>query len=96
MGRIACAIVFLTLTFGASFCRADCEHTAYAYEDRVVVQSGNKAGVRETAKFHYELAWTEKISTGEVLHRQYLRKVDAATQQTASEMFLGKHLETID
>jgi hypothetical protein len=57
--------------------------------ERVVV-------VRETPQFRYELVWREKSSTGEILHRHYLRKVDVATQRAASEMFLGEHLETID
>lgn len=52
--------------------------------------------VRETAKFRYELVWREKSSPGEIWHRQFLRKVDVARQQAASELFLGKHLETID
>ena len=52
--------------------------------------------VRETPRFHYELVWREKSSTGEILHRQYLRKIDVATQHAASELFLGEHLETID
>jgi hypothetical protein len=234
-GKVAGAISFLVLAFGASVCRADCEHVAYAYEDRVVVQSCNKASVpelrvvvlddtsplkvtgrvevpsqrsfdiaahynnflllvrydkfevydladpahpnlaanfvikkresapgsarieqtatnkfvvmtglgvvevtaegepskwgiaeipmskelqkkmsgrppewrfwdqnehavvvRETPKFRYELVWREKSSTGEILHRQYLRKVDITTQQAASELLLGQHLETID
>lgn len=233
--RITCAVGFLIFTLGASVCRAQCEHTAYAYEDRVVVMACNKAGapelriillddasplkvagrvgvpsargfdtaahynnflmlvrwdkfevydltdithpalaatfdlnkrgsfpgyerieqtaaskflvmtslgavevttdgdppkwslaevppskelqkkmsgrppewrfvdqneravvVRETAQFRYELAWKEKSSTGEILHRQYLRKVDVAAQRGASELLLGEHLETID
>lgn len=52
--------------------------------------------LRETPKFRYELVWREKSSTGEIMHRHYLRKVDLATGQAASEMLLGEHLETID
>jgi hypothetical protein len=52
--------------------------------------------LRETVQFRYELVWREKPSTGEILHRHYLRKVEVATQRAASEMLLGEHLETID
>ncbi len=235
IGRITCAVSFLVFALGASVCRADCEHTTYAYEDRVVVMSCNKASapelriiplddasplkilgrtavpsnrlfdtaghyknflilvrylklevydladlthpalaasfdlnkregfsgyeqieltapnkvlvmtslgavevtmdgdpakwtiaeippnkelqkkmsgrppewrfvdqdekvtvVRETPQFRYELVWREKSSTGEILHRHFLRKVDVATQRSTSEMLLGEHLETID
>jgi len=65
-------------------------------EWRFADQNERTVVVRESAQFRYELAWREKSSTGEILHRQYLRKVDVATQRAASEMLLGEHLETID
>lgn len=52
--------------------------------------------LREIGKFRYELVWREKPSTGEILHRHFLCKVEVATQRAASEMLLGEHLETID
>jgi hypothetical protein len=67
-----------------------------APEWRFASQNERSVVVRETARFRYELAWREKSSTGEILHRQYLRKVDVATEQAASELLLGEHLETID
>jgi hypothetical protein len=65
-------------------------------EWRFVDQNEKAVVLRETPQFRYELAWKEKSSTGEILHRQYLRKVDRTTQRAASEMLLGEHLETID
>ena len=65
-------------------------------EWRFVDQNEKSVVVRETPQFRYELVWREKSSTGEILHRQYLRKVDVATQRAASEVLLGEHLETID
>jgi len=65
-------------------------------EWRFLDQNEKSVLVRETPRFRYELAWREKSSTGEILHRQYLRKIEAATQHAASELFLGEHLETID
>jgi hypothetical protein len=65
-------------------------------EWRFADQNERAVVVRETPQFRYELAWREKSSTGEILHRQYLRKVDVATQRAASELLLGEHLETID
>lgn len=59
-------------------------------------QNERSVVVRETARFRYELNWREKTSAGEVLHRQYLLKVDLATQRTSSELLLGERLETID
>jgi hypothetical protein len=52
--------------------------------------------LRENSQFRYELVWREKSSTGEIIHRHYLRKLDLATGRAASEMLLGEHLETID
>jgi hypothetical protein len=65
-------------------------------EWRFVDQNEKATVVRETPQFRYELVWREKQSTGEIMHRHYLRKVDVASKQTASEMLLGQHLETID
>ena len=65
-------------------------------EWRFTDQNEKSVVVRETPQFRYELVWREKSSTGEILHRQYLRKVDVAAQSAASEMLLGEHLETID
>lgn len=65
-------------------------------EWRFTDQNQKSVVVRETPQFRYELAWREKSSTGEILHRQYLRKVDVATRRIASEILLGAHLETID
>ncbi|HEX3599430.1 MAG TPA: hypothetical protein VHU84_04770, partial [Lacipirellulaceae bacterium] len=47
LGRVTCAIGFLTLTFGASVRGALCEHSTYAYEDRVVVMTCDKTGAPE-------------------------------------------------
>jgi len=63
---------------------------------KFVDQDQRSVVVRETAKFRYELNWREKTSTGEILHRQYLRKIDVATQRGVSELLLGEQLETID
>jgi hypothetical protein len=52
--------------------------------------------VRETDQFRYELVWREKSKPGEILHREYLRKVDKKTQRSVSELLLAEHLETID
>jgi hypothetical protein len=52
--------------------------------------------IRETDQFRYELIWREKSKTGEILHREYLRKVDKKTQRSVSELLLAEHLETID
>lgn len=52
--------------------------------------------LRTNEKFRYELNWKEKSKPGEILHRQYLRKIDAATQKDASVLLLGERLETID
>jgi hypothetical protein len=65
-------------------------------EWRFADQNEKAVVLRETPQFRYELAWKEKSSTGEILHRQYLRKVDITTERAASEMLLGEHLETID
>lgn len=65
-------------------------------ESRFTDQNEKVVVLRETPKFRYELVWREKSSTGEILHRQYLRKVDVATQRATAEMLLGEHLETID
>ena len=65
-------------------------------EWRFTDQNEKLVVLRETPKFRYELVWREKSSTGEIMHRHYLRKVDLATGQAASEMLLGEHLETID
>ena len=45
--RIACAMGLLFFACGASVCRAGCDHTTYAYLDRVAVMSSNKAGAPE-------------------------------------------------
>ncbi len=47
IARIAGAMGFLVFALGASVCRAQCEHTTYAYEDRVVVMSCDKSGAPE-------------------------------------------------
>jgi len=65
-------------------------------EWRFTDQNEKLVVLRETPKFRYELIWREKSSTGEILHRHYLRKVEVTTQRAASEMLLGEHLETID
>ena len=52
--------------------------------------------LQETAKFRYELVWKDKTRPGEVLHREYLRKVNKATQRSVSALLLGERLETID
>jgi hypothetical protein len=162
VARTACVVGFLIPALGAPLCRAQCDHTTYGYEDRVVVnvvqqsrccrvahhseqarnlprlrenrtncreqdsrekwsiaevppskelekrmsgrasewrfadQNERSVVVREAVGFRYELAGREKSSTVEILHRQYLRKVDLATEQTASELLPGEHLETID
>ena len=65
-------------------------------EWRFVDQNEKAVVLRETPQFRYELAWKEKSSTGEILHRQYLRRVAMTTERAASELLLGEHLETID
>lgn len=70
--------------------------SARTNEWRFLDQNEKSVLVRETSRFRYELAWREKSSTGEILHRQYLRKIEVATQRAASELYLGEHLETID
>lgn len=50
----------------------------------------------ETEKFRFELAWKNKVRPGEVVHREFLRKVDKTTQRTVSALLLGERLETID
>ena len=52
--------------------------------------------MRKNQKFRYELVWKDKSKPGEIMHRQYLRKVDVATQKDTSVLLLGEHLETID
>ena len=52
--------------------------------------------VRKNNKFRYELYWKNRTKPGEILHQQYLRKVDVATGKNASVLLLGEHLETID
>ena len=42
--RIAVAAGFLTFTMCARVCRADCENTVYAYDDKVVVFACSKVG----------------------------------------------------
>jgi len=52
--------------------------------------------LRKSEKFRYELNWKEKAKPGEILHRQYLRKVDVVTQKDVSVLLLGERRETID
>lgn len=52
--------------------------------------------LRESAKYRYELTWREKLSPGEILHQHYLRQVHRTAPQSASELLLGTHLETVD
>lgn len=52
--------------------------------------------LQETAKFRYELIWKDRKRPGEVLHREYVRKVDKGTQKAVSGLLLGERLETID
>lgn len=65
-------------------------------ESRFTVESDGPVPVRESAQFRYELFWKSKVRTGEVLHRQYLRKVEKSTKRVISELLLGERLETID
>lgn len=50
----------------------------------------------ETAKFRFELVWKNKVRPGEVLHREFLCKVDKTTHRSISSLLLGERLETID
>jgi hypothetical protein len=65
-------------------------------EVRLSDENTKLTAVRETDQFRYDLIWREKSKTGEILHREYLRKVDKKTQRSVSELLLAEHLETID
>lgn len=52
--------------------------------------------LQETTKFRYELVWKDRKRPGEVLHREFVRKVDKITQRSVSALLLGERLETID
>jgi len=63
---------------------------------RFVDQNAAAVPVWKTEKFRYELSWEDKSKPGAISHRQYLRKVDLATQKATSLLLLGERLETID
>lgn len=65
-------------------------------EYRLQDENEHVVELRKSEKFRYELNWKEKSKPGEILHRQYLRKIDLATQKDASVLLLGERLETID
>lgn len=63
---------------------------------RFVDQKEAAVPLWKSEKFRYELSWRDQSKPGGILHRQYLRKVDVATQKDASLLLLGERLETID
>ena len=65
-------------------------------ENRLQDVNEQTVEIRKTEKFRYETLWKEKSKPGEIWHRQYLRKVDLATQKEAFILLLGEQLETID
>lgn len=65
-------------------------------EWRFIQESESPVVIRETPQFRYELIWRGQAKPGEYYHRQYLRKVNTASQRTVSELKLVEHLETID
>ena len=65
-------------------------------EYRLQDENEHVVELRKNEKFRYELSWKEKSKPGEIFHRQYLRKVDLATQKDVSVLLLGERLETID
>lgn len=66
-------------------------------ESRFYLEMDSTAVVlRETPKFRYELVWKDKARPGQVIHGQYVQQIDKSTQQIASELALGRRLETID
>jgi hypothetical protein len=65
-------------------------------EWQFVYQNQPAIVLRESPKYRYELGWKEKLSPGQIWHRQYVRQVDLATKKDASAILLGAHLETID
>jgi len=65
-------------------------------EYRLQDENEHVVELRKNERFRYELNWKEKSKPGEILHRQYLRKIDVATQKDASVLLLGERLETID
>jgi hypothetical protein len=65
-------------------------------ESHFTVETDDPVLVRESTQFRYELFWKDRVRTGQVLHRQYLRKVDKSTGRAVSTMLLGENLETID
>jgi hypothetical protein len=58
--------------------------------------NGPPVVLRETERFRYELAWTERHRPSEILHRAYLRKVAKAGGGIVSRLLVGGDSETID
>jgi hypothetical protein len=52
--------------------------------------------LRQSERYRYELAWSDRRQPGRVVHRKYLRQVDKASGRAASELLLGSDIETID
>jgi hypothetical protein len=59
-------------------------------------RNGAPVVLRETERFRYELAWTERRAPNEIIHRAYLRKVAKAGGGIVSRLLVGGDSETID
>jgi len=76
------------------------EHTKmtaeWSAESRLSREVWDVMPILETAKFRYELIWKDKKTPGQVHSREYVRKVDKATQKSVSALLIGEKWETID